>query len=220
MTGAMAAPLSGLEPAFRVCAGELGLWSAARLYVNAAWAAGGAAAVAGLDDDLGGAYPVLEEVARRALERHGPVPPPGAAGVIAACADLRRIVVVGVEADVLGPLVDVLPEAVEVLAIYDATFPVDEARVRASWTPRVEIVDVGAFHRAAGGRSALLTCVYGADAFRAVVAPIWLRVHSPDVRLLFRRLIGVDLAGARMASYPRWLGETATADFTELVAAR
>lgn len=213
------APLSGLEPAFRVCAGELGLWSASRLFVNAAWAAGGAAAVGALDDDLGDGFPVVDEVVRRVLAAGAPLAPPVIDTVLERCADLRRLVVVGVEADLLGPLADRLPSTVEVLALFDATFPVDPARVRAAWTPRVGLTDVGDFQGAAGGRSGLITPVYGADAFRAAVAPVWLRVHSPDVRMLFRRLIGIDVVGARMTSYPRWLGETESADFTDLVKA-
>ncbi|MBP7776693.1 MAG: hypothetical protein KA371_06155 [Acidobacteria bacterium] len=213
-------PLSGLEPAFRVCAGELGLWSAARLFVNAAWEAGGADAVGALDDDLGGGFPVVDEVVRRVLANQAPLVPPALDAVVERAADLRRLVVVGVEADLLGPLVDRLPPAVEVFAIFDATFPVDLARVGAAWIPRVRLTNIGDFEHAAGGRSGLISPVYGADAFRAAVAPVWLRVHSPDVRLLFRRLIGVDLVGARMASYPRWLGETDSADFTDLVTAR
>lgn len=216
---AAAASLSGLEPAFRACAGELGLWSAARLFVNAAWEAGGADAVTALDEDLGGDYPVLEAVAQRALAASRPLPPPGVEALVTLCADLRRVVVVGIEADVLGPLADRLPATTDIQALVDATFPVDAVRLTASWTPRVRLTDVGAFHRAAGGRSALVTCLYGADDYTAVVAPVWLRVHSPDIRLLFRSLVGVNLAGPRMGAYPRWLGETATADFTDLVAA-
>lgn len=214
-----AAPLAGLEPAFRVCAGELGLWSASRLFVNAAWEAGGAEAVRALDDDLGDAYPVVDDAVRRVLQREAPLPVPTVEAVVERCRDLRRLVVVGVEADLLGPIVDRLPASVEVTALFDQTFPVEPARVAASWAPRVQLTDVGAFQQSAGGRSGLLTWVYGADRFRAVVAPIWLRVHSADVRLLFRRLVGVDLLGGRMASYPRWLGETETADFTDLVEA-
>ncbi len=219
MSGSAASSLAGLEPAFRACAGELGLWSAARLFVNAAWDAGGAAAVTALDEDLGGDYPVLETVAQRALAMQRAVPPPGLAALMALCADLRRVVVVGIEADVLGPLADRLPAAIDIQALVDATFPVDAARLAASWLPRVRLTDVGAFHRAAGGRSALVTCLYGSDDYTAVVAPAWLRAHSPDIRLLFRNLVGVNLAGPRMSAYPRWLGETATSDFTDLVVA-
>lgn len=219
MIGQVAPSLAGLEPAFRASAGELGLWSASRLFVNAAWEAGGAAAVVALDEDLGGDYPVLEAVARRAIAAGRAVPPPAMTALLTLLADLRRIVVVGLEADVLGPLADRMPAGVEIQALVDATFPVDDVRLRASWTPRVRLTDVGSFHHAAGGRSALVTCLYGADNFSAVVAPVWLRVHSPDVRLLFRSLIGVNVAGPRMGAYPRWLSETTPADFTDVVSA-
>jgi hypothetical protein len=195
----------------------MGLWSAARLFANAAWDAGGAAAVRALDEDLGGDYPVVEEVVRRVLAAGKRLAPPGAAAVVARCEGLRRLVVVGVEADLLGGILERLPPATEVIALFDSTFPVDAARVQASWTPRVRLEDVGSFQQAAGARSGLLTAAYGADEVRAVVAPVWLRVHSPDVRLLFRRLIGMDLVGGRMAGYPRWLGETPRDDFTDMV---
>lgn len=209
--------LSGLEPAFRTCAGELGMWSAARLFVNATWDAGGAQAVAALNDDLGDDYPVFDEVARRILDGHAPLAAPNIDAVVERCADLRRIVLVGVESEILGPLVDRLPADIELATLFDTTFPIDEARVRASWSSRVRLVDFGTFQYAAGARSALLTAVYGADAFHAAVVPTWARAHSPDVRPLFRRLMGVNLIGTRMASYPRWLSETPCADFTDLI---
>jgi len=212
-----ARPLAGLEPAFRACAGELGIWSAARLLVNAAWDAGGVPAVEALNDDLGVDYPVVDDVARRVLHGRAPLAPPAIAPVLERCAGLRHLAVIGVEAEILGPLVDRLPVEVEVVAVFDATFPIDEARVHASWAPRVRLVDLNAFQQVAGARSGLVTTVYGADDFRAAVVPAWVRAHSPDVRPLFRRLIGVNVIGARMASFPRWLSETPRADFTDMV---
>ncbi len=204
MTPEATTPLSGFEPAFRTCAGELGVWSAARLFVNAAWAAGGETAVEALHDDLGLRYPVVDDVARRVLTVRAPLGPPRVDGVLARCEGLRALVVVGVEAALLGP-------------VFDSTFPVDATRVQASWAPRVRLADLASFQRAAGSRSALVTPVYGADVFRAVVAPIWVRAHGPEVRLQFRRLIGVNLVGPRMAAYPRWLIDTPADDFTDLV---
>ncbi|MCC7181117.1 MAG: hypothetical protein IT177_22250 [Acidobacteria bacterium] len=217
MTPEATTPLSGFEPAFRTCAGELGVWSAARLFVNAAWAAGGETAVEALHDDLGLRYPVVDDVARRVLTVRAPLGPPRVDGVLARCEGLRALVVVGVEAALLGPVVDSLPPQVDVVALFDSTFPVDATRVQASWAPRVRLADLASFQRAAGSRSALVTPVYGADVFRAVVAPIWVRAHGPEVRLQFRRLIGVNLVGPRMAAYPRWLIDTPADDFTDLV---
>jgi len=217
MTTVALPSLTGLDPAFRACAGELGIWSAARLFVNAAWDAGGAGAVAAVDADLGGEYPVVDDVARRVLTGHAPLPAPVVDAVLERCAGLRHLVVVGVEAALLGPLADRLPATVDIVALFDATFPIDESRVRASWTPRVRLADLASFQQAAGARSALLTPVYGADGFRAVVAPIWVRVHSPEVRPRFRRLIGVNLVGGRMAAYPRWLSDVPSLDFTDLI---
>lgn len=212
--------MSGLVPAFQQSAGELGLWSAARLFVNAAFAAGGLEAIQTIDDALGDDHPVLEHVAQQALTTQAPVAPPPLDAVIDRCAGLRRIVVVAIEAEVLAVLVERLPADVDLIAIPDTMFPADRARLEASWTPRVRLTDLGAFQGAGGARSALLTPVYGADDFHAVVTAAWVRAHSRDVRLQFRRLIGVNLVGPRMAAYPRWLSETDRADFTDLVEAR
>ncbi len=135
MTPEATTPLSGFEPAFRTCAGELGVWSAARLFVNAAWAAGGETAVEALHDDLGLRYPVVDDVARRVLTVRAPLGPPRVDGVLARCEGLRALVVVGVEAALLGPVVDSLPPQVDVVALFDSTFPVDATRVQASWAP-------------------------------------------------------------------------------------
>lgn len=212
--------MSGLAPAFHQSAGELGLWSAARLFVNAAFAAGGLDAVRSVDDALGDDHPVLEHVAQRALQTRMPVPSPLLDGVIARCAGLRRLVMVGIEAEVLGGVIERLPADVDIVAIPDTMFPADRDRLVASWTPRVRLTDLGVFQAAGGARSALLTPVYGADDFHAVVTAAWVRAHSRDVRLQFRHLIGVNLVGARMAAYPRWLSETDRADFTELLETR
>lgn len=212
--------MSGLAPAFHQSAGELGLWSAARLFVNAAFAAGGLDAVKAVDDALGDDHPVLEHVAQRAIQTRMPVPPPLLDELVARCAGLRRLVMVGIEAEVLGGVIERLPADVDIVVIPDAMFPADRDRLVASWTPRVRLTDLGAFQGAGGARSALLTPVYGADDFHAVVTAAWVRAHSRDVRLQFRHLIGVNLVGTRMAAYPRWLSETDRADFTELLETR
>lgn len=211
--------MSGLDPAFRACAGELGLWSAARLFVNAAWDAGGDDAVVALDEELGDGFPVLEHVAGRVRATRASLSPPRLDALIGACDGLRHVVMIGVEADILSALVARLPHDVDIVALFDATFPVDRMRVTASWAPRVRLLDLGSFQQAAGARSALVTTVYGADDFHAVVTPAWVRAHSQDVRLQFRRLIGVNIVGTRMAAYPRWLSETPRADFTTLLEA-
>lgn len=211
--------LLGIEPAFLSCVGELGMWSAARMFVNATWEAGGAEAVRGpLLDTLGSQFPVISELGARACDTGAPIAAPSPAGVLALCQGLRRLVVIGVEAAALGPLVDALPPALEIALVVDTGFPIDEARLRAAWTPRVQLTSLGEFQRHAGAYSALLTAVYGANDFHAAVCPAWPRVHSPDVRTQFRRLIGWDLMGSLMSSYPRWMVETARADFTDWVA--
>ncbi len=193
------------------------MWSTARLFVHAAWDAGGAEAVTALDDDLSGDFPVVDAVVHRVLATGGPLPTPDVRPLVERCRGLRRLLVVGVEAAILSPLLAALPDEVEVFVLLDGTFAVDLGRMKASWTPRATLLDLGALSQAAGSRSGLLTAIYGADDFRAVVVPTWVRLHGPDVRMLFRRLVGVNVLGPRMASFPRWLTETARDDFTDVV---
>lgn len=206
--------LHGISTAFRRCVGELGMWSAASLFVGAARGRGGEGAVEELRAALGAEFPVLEVVA----SGDGPRAP-GAERALAACAGLKRLLVVGVEADCLAPLLDGLAADVRVGLLLDTTFPADLGRVEASWGPRVSLLDLGDFQRLAGPRSGLLCTVYGADAFRAVVPRVWMRCHGEDVRAQFSRLIGWNVLGGLMGSYPRWLTDTDVSDFTELVEA-
>lgn len=204
--------LGGLAAAFRRCVGELGMWSASTLFVRTAARRGGAAAVDQLREELGVEFPVLDVVATQ------PTAPLLALDtVLARCAGLERLLVVGLEADCLEPLLDRLPPAVQVRLLLDTTFPVDEARLDAGWGARVGRTDLASFQRFAGARSAMLTTIYGSDGFRAVVPRVWMRCHGDDVRTQFARLIGWNVLGGPMSRYPRWLTETEVSDFTDLV---
>lgn len=163
---------------------------------------------------LGAEFPVLEVVALTEGAR-----PEGIEAAVAACVGLSRLLVVGLEVDCLGPLLERLPAALRVGLLLDTTFPADLGRIEASWGPRVSLLDLGNFQRLAGPRSGLLCTVYGADRFRAVVPRVWMRCHGDDVRAQFARLIGWNVLGGLMSTYPRWLTETDVADFTELVGA-
>lgn len=206
--------LGGLSSAFRRCVGELGMWSASTLFVRAAARRGGADAVDQLREALGVEFPVLDVVATQ---------PTAAAlapdALLARCAGLEQLLVVGLEADCLEPLLDRLPPTVKVRLLLDTTFPVDEARLDAGWGARVTRTDLASFQRFGGSRSAMLTTVYGTDGYRAVVPRVWMRCHGDDVRTQFSRLIGWNVLGGPMSRYPRWLTETAVSDFTDLVEA-
>lgn len=204
--------LQGLSAAFRRCVGELGMYSASRLFVSTAAARGGAEAVDALCEAMGAEFPVLDVVASR-IE----APRPTLVELSARTAGLDRLVVVGLEADCLEALLQRLPPSVQVLLLPDTTFPMDEARVDAAWGDRVGRTDLASFQRFAGAHSAMLTTVYGSDGFRAVVPRVWMRCHGDDVRTQFSRLIGWNVLGGAMSRYPRWLIETDVSDFTDLV---
>jgi hypothetical protein len=209
----MSAGLENIGNAFRRCIGELGMWSASRLFVDTARTHGGDEAVAELRATLGAEFPVLDVVASST----GVAAVADGAPVAELCRELRRLVIVGLESNCLAPLVARLPASLEIVLILDSTFPIDVERVRASWSDRVTLTDLASFQRFAGTRSALLTTVYGADGYHAVVSRLWLRLHGEDVRTQFRSLIGWNVIGGAMRRYPRWLVETNVADFTDIV---
>lgn len=188
------------------------MWSASTLFVRTAARRGGAGAVEQLREALGVEFPVLDVVATQPTGALGALD-----GVLARCAGLERLLVVGLEADCLEPLLERLPPAVQVRLLLDTTFPVDEARLDAGWGARVGRTDLSSFQRFAGARSAMLTTIYGSDGFRAVVPRVWMRCHGDDVRTQFARLIGWNVLGGPMSRYPRWLTETEVSDFTDLV---
>lgn len=204
--------LVGLSAAFRRCVGELGMWSASVLFVRTAARRGGAEAVEQLREALGVEFPVLEVVATQPT-----TPLLALDAVVDRCAGLDRLLVVGLEAECLEPLLDRLPAGLQVRLLLDTTFPVDEARLDAGWGARLTRTDLASFQRFAGSRSAMLTAIYGCDGYRAVVPRVWMRCHGDDVRTQFARLIGWNVLGGPMSRYPRWLTETEVSDFTDLL---
>lgn len=209
--------------AFALAAGELGMLSAARLFVGEAEAAGGRDAVAALRSALGSAFPVLDAVASRALAGT-PVPPPAVAPLMQALEGCTRLLFVGLEVDCVEPLASALAAlapAARIGVVLDMNLPHDEARVAANLegvgANGVSLVPVTAFQRFSGHRSALITAVYGNDGFRAAVCSSWVRIYGPDARTQFRSLLGWDLLGAPLHEYPRWLSETSVGDFTDLI---
>lgn len=211
----MSALPPGLDQAFRMAAAELGMCSAARLFVRELAAEGGPPLVAEARDLLGRAYPVLDFVAACAIEG-APETPADPGPVLSALAGITRLLVVGIEADFLDALEPRL-EGVEIGLLAEVGgLAADLRRVLANYGGRVRAVGLDDFQSWAGRRSALLTFVYGTDGHVAHVQGAWLRVSGPDVRTQFRSLVGWDILGRPLDVYPRWLVETHREDFSEL----
>jgi hypothetical protein len=205
-----------VEQAFRVAAGELGLCDAAWRFVDDLAAEGGAPLVESVRDALGRTFPVLDAVCGRKLLGR-PAPAVDVSNVIEACAGLRRLVVVGVEARWLDALVLALRD-VELAVLPANALPGDLERLAANLPTTVPLTTLSDFQRFAGPRSGLLTFVYGATPQGAFVLPEWVRTQGPDVRAQFRAFVGWEVLDAPPDVYPRWLIEVPTSHFTALVA--
>jgi hypothetical protein len=204
-----------LRQAFHVAAGELGMASAAWLFVREVALSGGERRVAELRDLLGRDYPVLDAVvAAWQGGRRGPEI--DLAPVLAACATANRLLVAGLETDFLDALVPKLSvRTVALLAHGD--FATDWPRVASNYGGRVELVDVSSFQRMAGRDSVILTFVYGVHSDGTFVSPRWLRVNGADVRTQFRSIIAWDVLRAPMFVYPRWLVGVSLDHFSHVV---
>jgi len=205
----------GLEQAFLVAAGELGLCSAAWLFVREVAEELGEPGVEGLRDELGRAFPVLEAVAGAWLGG-ARAPDTSPEGVLGVCGGAERVVFVGLESAFLDVLVPRL-EGVELALVQHSPFTVDWKRVLANYGGRVEAVDLDSFQGWSGPRSALVTFAYGTQGFSTHVQPAWLRVTGEDVRTQFRSLVAWDVLRTPMYVYPRWLVEVPGTSFTHLV---
>lgn len=201
--------------AFLMAAGELGMASAARLFVREMAGLGGAELVAEARDALGREYPVFDFVAHRFLEGDGE-PRLDPTELRRALAGITRLVVVGLETDALDVLVSTFSDVEMGLVAEPFGVLPDMRRVLANFGGALRSVDLTDFRRWAGKRSALLTFVYGTDGHAAHVATTWLRVSGPDVRSQFRSLVGWDVLGEPMRLYPRWLVETSCEDFSDI----
>lgn len=208
------APAS-LVDAFTVSAGELGQFSASRLFLAQLIAEPDAALVDEVVDVLGRAFPVFDMVCREGLRQRA-ARPIDLAAVLAALDGLSRLVVVGVEADCLDVLLPRL-DGVRVGLIPDSALDADLPRLLSNYGARVELLDLAGFQRWAGRSSGVLTTLYGSDGFRAAACSVWPRVHGTDMRTRFRTILGWNVLGPRMLSYPRWLSEVGTDDFSVVV---
>jgi hypothetical protein len=216
MTGAAVDLPGGLDQAFTAVAGELGMATASWLFVRAVARCSGDEGVAALADRVGGAFTVLDAVARGWLAgtrepRQDPAP------ALEALGKMKRLVVVGVEATFLDSLVAGLDPGVKIAMVTHSPFSVDWNRLLDNYEGRVERVTLDNFQNWAGGRSALLTFAYGRQQSRTAVLPLWLRACGADVRSQFHALVAWDVLGAPLELYPRWLVELETESFTHFV---
>jgi hypothetical protein len=204
-----------LQQAFRTAASELGMASAAWLFVREAAATEGDAGVAALRDELGRSWPVLDAVgagwldgARAALIQSDEL--------LADLVGSTRLVVVGLESEWLDHLVAILPATVQVGLVQQGDPVTHWSRVVSNYGGRVRLLQLADFQSWAGPRSALLTFVYGQAHDHVFVLPGWLRVCGSDVRMQFRALLGWRVLDAPMDVYPRWLVAASVNTLTSL----
>lgn len=202
---------AGLAQSFLAAAAELGMCSAAWLFVHELAAHGGEAQVAQTRDRLGRTFPVFDAVCGLYLDgqRSARV---DASAVVAACDGARRVLVVGVETEFLDVLVPRVDAELGLLTFGE--LDTDWARVISNYGGRVVPCELPSFQRMAGSRSVLLTFLYGKGGTMAHVGPAWLRVIAGDVRTQFRTVIGWDVLGSEMFVYPRWLVQSPLSDFS------
>ncbi len=205
-----------LGSAFELASAELGFAAASWLFVENVAKVGGDAAVRALGDELGTTFSVLDLVVRRWLEGRRR-PHVDAGRLRSALHGVRRVLVVGVEAEHLDALARALDPTVRLGLLTYRLQRVDWPRVLANFGDRIEPVDLAEFQGWAGARSGLLTFVYGERHGLVNVLSAFLRVSGPDVRTQFREIIGWDVLGAAPDVYPRYLVETAVSDLTAFV---
>ncbi len=201
---------------FVLAAGELGFFSASKIFVRETAEAYGHEGVMALREQHGREYSVLDAVASCYLDTGAtPEPDPGAAAD--ALRSASRVLVVGLEADALDRLAPLLPPVPTGLLLQRSIGPVDWDRVLANYAGRFVGVPFDDLQRWAGARAALLTFVYGTAGSLAHVSSEWLRVLGPDVRPQFRSLLGWNLLPTGPDVYPRWLADVSVDTFSALV---
>lgn len=212
----MSVAAAGLQQqAFRLAASELGMASAAWLFVRETAAAAQGAGVAELRDSLGRAWPVLDAVCAGWLA--GDLEPRiDAAALLPTLEGTTRLVLVGYESAWVDALLARLPAGVRVGLVCHGDPLADWSRVLANHGRRVEALRLADFQAWAGPRAVLLTFVYGASAGQVFVTPTWLRASGPDVRLQFRHLLGWRILSVPLEIYPRWLVAADRQTLTEL----
>lgn len=197
--------MKGLQDqAFRLAASELGMASAAWLFVRETAAEQGSEGVAALRDAMGRAWPVLDAVCAGWLAG-ARAPQPRVDAVRPLLEGAQRLVLVGHEALWLDALLPTLDPALRVGLVQEGDPLTNWSRVLANHRGRVEPLALADFQTWAGPRSVLMSFVYGATASQVFVLPAWLRASGPDVRLQFRALLGWRILDVPLEIYPRWL---------------
>lgn len=204
-----------LQQAFRTAASELGMASAAWLFVREAASVNGDAGVAALRDDMGRLWPVLDAVCASWLTGQR-IPVAQADDVLSTLAGASRLVVIGIEAVWLDALLQVLPPDVQVGLVRHGDPVTNWGRVIDNYGKRVKLLDLAEFQTWAGPRSVLMTFVYGQTHEQVYVLPSWLRVCGPDVRLQFRTLLGWRVLDVPLDIYPRWLVAASVQTMTDI----
>lgn len=209
---------AGLRQAFRLAAGELGMASAAWLFVEQTASMQGDDGVAELRDVLGREWSVLDAVCAGWLkgERRAPLDE-AAAEVAARLEGASRLLLVGYEADAVDRLLPRLQASTRVGLLCHGDTHVDWSRVLSNHGGRVAALALDDFQSWAGPRSSLLTFVYGQPGSQDFVQPLWLRVGGADVRLQFAQLLGWRVMALPLEVYPRWLVAAEQDSLTELV---
>ena len=225
MTVVQAAPAAwadaGPRQAFRLAAGELGIASAAWLFVEQTAQDQGESGVAALRDQLGREWSVLDAACAgwlRGARRESLQP--ATAQVAARLQGATRLLLVGHEADAVDALLPLLPHSVRVGLLCHGDPHISWPRVLANHGGRVHALGLDDFQSWAGPRSALLTFVYGQPGVQAFVQPLWLRVGGADVRLQFAQLLGWRVMPLPLEVYPRWLVAAEADSLTELLPER
>lgn len=204
-----------LAQSFAAAAGELGQVSASRLFIRTCVAHGGTAAVADLKNQAGAAFPILDTAAQDYLHT-GQLRPLATDHAIGLLSHLATVVVVGFESEPLDLLVPALPKQ-RFFALTHTALPGDWERMLANYRGRVQAVDLDGILDQAGPDSALLCFVTGGQGRTVYVPSAWLRVHGPDTRTVFSRLVAWNLLPHPFDRYPRWQAEVPSNDFTDMI---
>ncbi len=201
--------------AFRLAASELGMATAAWLFVQETAADADTDGVAALRDSMGRAWPVLDAVCAGWMA--GDRSPQVAADALLPLLDgATRLVLVGYEAAWIDALLEQAPASLRIGLVQVGDPLANWPRMLSNHGGRVEPLSLADFQSWAGPRSVMLTFVYGATASQVFVLPAWLRAAGPDVRLQFRSLVGWRILDAPLEIYPRWLVAADLQTLTEL----
>lgn len=196
--------MSGQQHGFRLAASELGMASAAWLFVQETADEAGDQGVAALRDDLGREWPVLDAICS-GWNQGVREPLVAVEAVLRALQGASRLVMVGYESVWMDALLTRLPPEVRVGLLLEGDPLAQWSRVLSNHGGRVEALGLSDFQSWAGPRSVLMTLVYGVHDQQVFVLPAWLRTSGPDVRLQFRDLLGWRIQDMPLAVYPRWL---------------